>query len=130
MGHDPVRISGRRHVARERPRSVSRRTIAARFKKKRPVTVPLEGAAEPETIGIGVPTLCREPTPHEHYECGERIAALQDRASRKLTAEQRALFELHHLQHVPIHEIARTLDKSEDAVKSNLYRARKLLLAC
>jgi DNA-directed RNA polymerase specialized sigma24 family protein len=39
------------------------------------------------------------------------------------------LFELHHLRHHPISEIARRLHKSEDAVKSNLYRTRKLLLA-
>jgi DNA-directed RNA polymerase specialized sigma24 family protein len=35
----------------------------------------------------------------------------------------------HHLQHQSIQDIARDLCKSEDAVKSNLYRARKLLLA-
>ena len=42
---------------------------------------------------------------------------------------QRTLFEMHHLENHPIGEIARRLRKSEDAVKSNLYRARKLLLA-
>ena len=108
---------------------VTRRTIAARFKKKRHPTVPLEGTEEPETIDIGVPMLCRQPTPYELYECGERIAQIQDRARDELTEEQRVLFELHHLENRSIHEIARTLDKSEDAVKSNLYRARKLLLA-
>jgi RNA polymerase sigma-70 factor (ECF subfamily) len=108
---------------------VTRRTIAARFKKKRHATVPFEGADEAQTIDIGVPTLHREPTPYELYECGERLASLADRARRKLTPEQRTLFELHHLEHLSIHDIARTLHKSEDAVKSNLYRARKLLLA-
>jgi len=107
---------------------VARRTVASRFKKKRHVTVSFEGSEEPETIDIGVPTLYRAPTPHEMYECGERLTRLQERAGR-LTQEQRRLFELHHLEHQSIHDIALILDKSEDAVKSNLYRARKLLLA-
>jgi DNA-directed RNA polymerase specialized sigma24 family protein len=47
----------------------------------------------------------------------------------RLSPEQRQLVELHHLQHHSIEDIARDLHKTEDAVKSNLYRARKLLLA-
>ena len=59
-----------------------------------------------------------------------RLAArLDDAARNQLTPEQRQLFELHHLRHRPIQEIARTLRQSEDAVKSHLYRARRLLLA-
>jgi RNA polymerase sigma-70 factor (ECF subfamily) len=108
---------------------VSRRTIANRFKKKRHATVPLEGRLESETIDVSIPTIRQEPTPLENYECGEQVARLQERARRRLTDEQRTLFELHHLQHRPIHEIARALEKSEDAIKSNLYRARRLLLA-
>jgi len=108
---------------------VSRRTIASRFKKKQHPTVSLEGKDDVEVVDIGVPTVCREPTPLEHYECGEQIARIADRATRRLTQEQRTLFEMHHVQHEPIQTIARKLRKSEDAVKSNLYRARKLLLA-
>ena len=107
---------------------VARRTIANRFKKKRHVTVPLEGE---ENLDIDPlhPTVRREPTPLENYECRERIAGLEHAARTTLSAEQAELFELHHLRHRSIHDIARSLDKSEDAVKSNLYRARKLLLA-
>jgi DNA-directed RNA polymerase specialized sigma24 family protein len=36
---------------------------------------------------------------------------------------------MHHIQNRPIQEIARLVTKSEDAVKSHLYRARKVLLA-
>jgi RNA polymerase sigma-70 factor (ECF subfamily) len=108
---------------------LTRRTIANRFKKKRHVTVPLATHEEPETIDLTIPTLRREPTPYDHFECGERLAQLADTAARELTAEQRQLFEMHHLRHQPIHEIARELDKSVDAVKSNLYRARRVLLA-
>jgi RNA polymerase sigma-70 factor (ECF subfamily) len=108
---------------------VARRTIASRFKKKRHATVPFDATEEPETIDIGIPTLHREPTPYEAYECGERLAHLQDRAERQLSREQRQLFQMHHLENHSIHDIALSLNKSEDAVKSNLYRARKLLLA-
>jgi len=108
---------------------LTRRTIANRFKKKRHATVSLATHEEPEAIDLTIPTRRREPTPYDHYECGERIAQLESTAARHLTTEQRRLFEMHHLLHQPIHEIARELDKTEDAVKSNLYRARRVLLA-
>ena len=69
------------------------------------------------------------PTPLEAYECRELAAQLEAAVELRLSDEQRALFELHHLQELPIAKIAEQLGKSEDAVKSNLYRARKLLLA-
>ena len=107
---------------------LTRRTIAARFKKKRPATVPLE-TEDPERIDPLIPTAHREPTPLEHYECRERIERLQNAATHQLNANQWKLFQLYHLEHHSIHEIAVATSKSEDAVKSNLYRARKLLLA-
>ena len=107
---------------------VTRRTIASRFKRKRHATVPLE-EAESERLDASLALMSREPTPLEVYECGERIQQLEHAVMSQLSAEQRRLFEMHHLEHHPIHEIARRLAKSEDAVKSNLYRARKLLLA-
>jgi RNA polymerase sigma factor (sigma-70 family) len=54
---------------------------------------------------------------------------MQAAARSELTGEQRMLFRLHHIQHRSIQEIARQVAKSEDAVKSHLYRARKVLLA-
>ncbi len=106
---------------------VARRTVASRFKKKQHTTVPLEAAEEPATLNLMMPMIQREPTPLENYECEERIRRLE-RAVARLTREQRTLFELHHLHHQPIQDLAQTVRKSEDAVKSNLYRARKLLL--
>jgi RNA polymerase sigma-70 factor (ECF subfamily) len=108
---------------------VSRRTVASRFKKKRCATVSMEGPEEPDAIDATVPTIRREPTPLEHYECEERLARIEHSARESLSEEQRLLFELHHLRSRPIQDIARLLRKSEDAVKSNLYRARRLLLA-
>jgi RNA polymerase sigma-70 factor (ECF subfamily) len=108
---------------------VSRRTIAGRFKRKQQVMVPLEDHPCDDPGAHAVASLHREPTPLEHYECVERIAQLEATAAEKLSKDQRRLLELHHVKHHSVREIARVLDKSEDAVKSNLYRARKLLLA-
>ena len=45
------------------------------------------------------------------------------------TDEQWQLIRLHHLGDHSITDIARETNKSVDSVKSNLYRARKVLLA-
>jgi RNA polymerase sigma-70 factor (ECF subfamily) len=106
---------------------VARHTIAGRFKKKQHPTVPLETNSDGEfdTASDGV---VHETTPLDYYELAERIRLLEEVAKHELSAEQRELFRLHHLEHRPIAEVAALLDKSEDAVKSNLYRVRKLLL--
>ena len=108
---------------------IARRTAAGRFKKKRHPTVPLTGEEESETVDLLMPMLQRTATPFDDYECRERILQLEAAAARRLTRDQRRMFELHHLHHHSIADIAAQLDKSEDAVKSNLYRARKALLA-
>ncbi len=107
---------------------LTRRTIARRFKRKRHRMLPLQSQDE-EVAEPLIPTLRREPSPHEHYEYRERLAVIRVRAERDLTDEQRDLFERHHLRNQPVREIAVLMHKSEDAVKSNLYRARKLLFA-
>jgi len=108
---------------------VTRRTIAARFKKKRHETVTLSEENAEQAARLSVATLQREPSPHEVYEYNERIGRMQSAATNDLTREQRLLFRLHHIQNRSIQEIARQVAKSEDAVKSHLYRARKVLLA-
>jgi len=107
---------------------LTRRTIARRFKKKQHPTVPLI-EDESETGEPLSASLQREATPLEHYEVQERLSQIEHHAARSLTPEQRDLFERHHLQHQSIQDIASALQKSEDAVKSNLYRARKILFA-
>jgi RNA polymerase sigma-70 factor (ECF subfamily) len=108
---------------------IARRTVAGRFKKKQHATLPLDEISEAESLDLRAPGCHREATPLEHYECGERLARLQATAERELNAEQLRLFELHHLEHVPIDELAALVAKSTDSVKSNLYRVRRLLLS-
>ncbi len=104
---------------------VTRRTIAGRFKRKRHVTVPL-GEDEHDRASVGA---FAQASPLELYECEELLAQIEEKLAGRITDEQRELFHLHHLEDRPISEIARTLKKSENAVKSNLYRTRKVLLA-
>jgi RNA polymerase sigma-70 factor (ECF subfamily) len=47
--------------------------------------------------------------------------------SQRLTPLQRRIFHLKHLRRQPIRSIAEALGKSEDAVKANLYRMRRVL---
>jgi len=106
---------------------VARNTIAGRFKKKHHPTVPLETDENGEFDVVDASS--QEGTPLDFYELRERILQLENAAERDLTPEQRQLFRLHHLEHRSIAEVAALLDKSEDAIKSNLYRVRKVLLA-
>jgi RNA polymerase sigma-70 factor (ECF subfamily) len=107
---------------------VARHTIAGRFKKKQHPMVPFETNSDGELDASGESPV-HETTPLDYYELAERIRLLDEAATHDLSPEQRELFQLHHLEHRPIAEVAAILDKSEDAVKSNLYRVRKLLLA-
>ena len=104
---------------------VTRRTVASRFKRKQYLTVPLH---EDDASERGM-TAGRPANPLELYEYQERLDRMSAIAMSELTEDQRELFRLHHLQHHSIQAIAQMLNKSEDSVKSNLYRARKRLLA-
>lgn len=103
---------------------LTRRTIASRFKRKRHPTVPLLDESD-ETKGLH----SGSPSPMEAYECQELLSQMEEKLDHRLSEEQRVLFRLHHLEDRPISEIAARLRKSEDSVKSNLYRARKILFA-
>lgn len=107
---------------------LTRRTLAARFRRKRHPTVPLFEEDDDQSPSSLAANISDEPTPLDIYEMHERAAQLNHVLENELTEEQRQLFEMHHIQSVPIAEIAETLSKSEDSVKSNLYRTRKLLL--
>jgi RNA polymerase sigma-70 factor (ECF subfamily) len=105
---------------------ITRRTLAARFKRKRHPVIPLTDI-EGESGDLADRDATGDPlAAYEYREQLDRIdAAMRD----KLSDEQRQLVQRHHLQHQTIQDIAREMHKSEDAVKSNLYRARKLLMA-
>lgn len=106
---------------------LTRRTLANRFKRKRAPLVPLP-ADDSELHDESGSMAAREADPHLAYEFNERLRRLQ-RGVDELSNDQWELFRLRHLENRSIEEIAQQLAKSEDAVKSHLYRARKILLA-
>jgi len=107
---------------------LTRRTIAGRFKRKRHPTVPMEeDESDTPVAHPAAPTAV--PTPDQVYDCTERANQLEAYVAERLSDDQRALFVLHHLEERPISEIAAHMGKSEDSIKSSLYRTRKLLLA-
>jgi RNA polymerase sigma-70 factor (ECF subfamily) len=107
---------------------LSRRTIANRFKRKRAETVPWSDTdVALADAANAVRDDANAPDPHAAYERSERLAQLES-AAQQLTPSQWEYFRLHHLEDVSIKDIARRGGLSRDAVKSHLYRARKLLL--
>jgi RNA polymerase sigma factor (sigma-70 family) len=74
-----------------------------------------------------------EAQPAPESECPERQTQLRASMLRvkdvidSLPAEQRRILELRHEARMPIREIAALLQRSEDAIKSSLYRTRKTL---
>ena len=101
---------------------VTRRTIARRFKRKRHPTIPLlDSDPSDSRLGTGH-------TPLQAYEYNERLDKIATAARDDLSEEQREVFRLHHLEDRSISEIASQLKKSENSIKSNLYRTRKILL--
>ena len=91
--------------------------------------VPLDGTQHEDAGEASYADQRREPSPLEHYECRERVAELETAARTRLTRDQWQLVELHHVKNHSVRQMASDLDRSEDSIKSNLYRARKLLLA-
>ena len=108
---------------------ISRFTIAGRFKKKQHKMVPLDSTHPEDESQMSLADQQREPSPLEHYECRERIVELETAARTRLSLDQWHLVELHHVKNHSVRQMACDLERSEDSIKSNLYRARKLLLA-
>lgn len=104
---------------------VARRTVARRFRRKRHTTLSL---SEDEHLGDSSQDNSVA-TPLEAYECQERVAAMTSVAENDLTDEQWKVFWHHHLEDRSVKVIAKNLKKSEDSIKSNLYRTRKALLS-
>ena len=72
------------------------------------------------------------PTPDWSYtpeeQCRQdRLGAEFERRIAKLPAWQLDVFRLRHFEDLPIEEIARRTTRSEDAVRSGLYRAKRTL---
>jgi RNA polymerase sigma-70 factor (ECF subfamily) len=66
-------------------------------------------------------------TPEEQVR-QDRLREEFQRRLEGLAPWQRDVFRLRHVEDLPIEEISRRTTRSEDAVRSGLYRAKRLLL--
>jgi RNA polymerase sigma factor (sigma-70 family) len=67
----------------------------------------------------------RDPDPGAHVASRDAVA----RAFARLSAEERALLVLHHLEDWPMERVALALDRPVGTVKSRMYAAREALRA-
>ena len=65
-------------------------------------------------------------TPEEQVR-QNRLGAEIERRMASLAPWQRDVFRLRHVEDLPIEEISRRTTRSEDAVRSGLYRTKRLL---
>jgi len=84
------------------------------------------GEARLGSRGIAPPAPEWSFTPEEQYR-QERIGELIGRRLATLASWQLDAFRLRHVDHLPIKEIARRTTRSEDAVRSGLYRAKRVM---
>lgn len=101
---------------------IARNTVNRRFRRARPNLESTDAEGARELVGVAV-------SPDRAVEARRLLEACEQVVERELTPMQRRIFHLKHLRRQSIREIARTLGKSEDAIKANLYRMRRAILA-
>ena len=99
---------------------ITRNTVNRRFRKARPVLQPLESGSALDLPGPDAPA-------DERADARRMLSRCDEIIENELTPLQRRIFHLKHLRRLSIKAIAAALDKSEDAIKANLYRMRKVL---
>ncbi len=101
---------------------ITRNKVNRRFRKPRPRLESLDAAGVVNLPAADSPTDRTVEARRILRRCAEVI-------DQDLTPLQRRIFHLKHLRRQSIRAIAGALGKSEDAVKANLYRMRRTLVA-
>jgi RNA polymerase sigma-70 factor (ECF subfamily) len=99
---------------------ITRNTVNRRFRKARPILQPFESGSALDVAGPDAPA-------DERVDARRMLVRCDDIIENELTPLQRRIFHLKHLRRLSIRAIADALDKSEDAIKANLYRMRRVL---
>lgn len=99
---------------------VTRNTVNRRFRKARPILQSLESGSAFDVAGQEAPA-------DERVDARRMLVRCDNIIENDLTPLQRRIFHLKHLRRLSIRAIAVALDKSEDAIKANLYRMRRVL---
>jgi RNA polymerase sigma-70 factor (ECF subfamily) len=66
-------------------------------------------------------------TPEDHLSLQRYLEVIGDRLG-SVTPWQAEVFVLRHFENMPIGEIARRMDRSNDAIRSSLYRVKRMLV--
>lgn len=101
---------------------ITRNKVNRRFRGVRPRLESLDGEGALSIAG-GLPAADRTVDARRLLEQCEEVI------EHRLTPLQRRIFHLKHLRRQSIRSIAGALGKSEDAIKANLYRMRRALVA-
>jgi RNA polymerase sigma-70 factor (ECF subfamily) len=99
---------------------ITRNKVNRRFRKPRAHLEPLESDGALDIAGGAAPI-------DEAVEARRIMGRCEEIVENDLTPLQRRIFHLKHLRQQPIRAIAQALGKSEDAIKSNLYRMRRTI---
>jgi len=100
---------------------ITRNTVNRRFRRRPPRFESLDEAAA-ELVSPQAPA-------DRAAEARRILDRCEAVIEKELTPLQRRIFHLKHLRRQSIRAIASALGKSEDAIKANLYRMRRSLLA-
>ena len=99
---------------------ITRNTVNRRFRKPRPRLEPLESGSALDIEGKEAPA-------DERADANRMLLCCEQIIENELTPLQRRIFHLKHLRRQSIRSIAQALGKSEDAIKANLYRMRRVI---
>ena len=99
---------------------VTRNTVNRRFRKANPKLQSLDG-------GMALEVADRNAPADERIDARRMLVRCEDIIENDLTPLQRRIFHLKHRRRLSIRAIASALEKSEDAIKANLYRMRRVI---
>lgn len=77
---------------------------------------------------VGTPALGVDDYSPEESLSYQRCARAVEQALTSVTSWQAEVFVLRHFENLPIQEIADRMDRSNDAVRSSLYRVKRLVV--
>lgn len=96
---------------------ITRNKVNRRFRRQKPVLSAMDSDSVLDVEGS-------EPPMENAIEARRLLVRCEEIISQDLSETQRRIFFLKHLRRYSIRKIAQVLDKSEDAIKANLYRIR------
>ncbi len=99
---------------------ITRHTVIRRFRRVRPRLESLDAGNAREVPARDVP-------PDRTVDARRMLGRCEDVIHTQLSPLQRRIFHLKHLRRQSIRSIAKSLGKSEDAIKANLYRMRRAI---